>query len=135
MKTKPKNASFAGKGKEAAPVPSWRASLCRPGFLAVVLALVTTAVFWPVRENGFVSLDDGPYVTENPHVLGGLTWANTAWAFTTGRAGNWNPMTWLSHMLDCQFYGVNPAGHHTTSLILHAANTLLLFWFLWSVTG
>jgi protein O-mannosyl-transferase len=135
MKTAPKRSSVAAKGEPAAPVTSWQARVFRPGFLSLVLVLITMAVFWPVRQNAFVSLDDGPYVTENPHVLGGMTWANMAWALTTGRAGNWNPLTWWSHMLDCQFYGVNPVGHHTSSLLLHAANTFLLFWFLWSVTG
>jgi tetratricopeptide (TPR) repeat protein len=135
MKTKPKKPLLAGKGKQVDSVPSWLTRICRPEPISLLLVILTLASFWSVRENAFVSLDDGAYVTENPHVLGGITWANTAWAFTTGRAGNWNPLTWLSHMLDCQFYGVNPAGHHITSLVLHAANTLLLFWFLRSVTG
>jgi protein O-mannosyl-transferase len=135
MKTKPKKPLFAEKREQVAPVPFWRARVCRPGFNSLLLVILTVASFWSVKENAFVSLDDGAYVTENPHVLGGITWANTVWAFTTGRAGNWNPLTWLSHMLDCQFYGMNPAGHHTTSLILHAANTVLLFWFLRSITG
>jgi protein O-mannosyl-transferase len=92
------------------------------------LALVTAALYWPVLHHNFISYyDDAPYITENPHVSAGLTGAGIAWAFRSGYAANWHPLTWLSHMLDCEWYGLNPAGHHFTSLLLHIANTLLLF--------
>ena len=67
------------------------------------------------------------YVTHNPHVTGGLTWGNVGWAFRTGYASNWHPLTWLSHMLDAELYGLKPGGHHLTNLLLHTANAVLLF--------
>jgi protein O-mannosyl-transferase len=76
-----------------------------------------------------------PIVLPNTHVLGGLTWDNVKWAFTTCRDGNWQPLTWLSHALDCQLFGHNPIGHHCTSLLLHAANAVLLFLLLQRATG
>ena len=91
------------------------------------LALTTLAVFWQVHNCDFVNYDDNLYVTQNWHVKTGLTRDNIVWAFTTGHASNWHPLTWLSHMLDCQLFGVDPAWHHFTNLLLHIANTLLLF--------
>jgi tetratricopeptide (TPR) repeat protein len=79
--------------------------------------------------------DDGLYVADNPRVLQGLKWANVIWAFGSYRASNWHPLTWLSHMLDCQLYGSAPAGHHVSSLLLHIANTVLLFLVLAGLTG
>ena len=76
---------------------------------------------------GFVEIDDGLYVTENRHVRTGLSAANIRWAFLNGEAYLWHPLTWLSHMLDCQLYGLAPGGHHITSVLLHAANTVLVF--------
>jgi protein O-mannosyl-transferase len=98
-----------------------------PIAVGLALALVTAALYWPLRHHGFVNLDDGAYITTNPHVQAGLTGASVAWAFQIGYAAYWHPLTWLSHMLDCQLYGLNPAGHHFTNLLLHIANTLLLF--------
>src|ERR1019366_4365473 len=95
----------------------------------------TLAVYYPVVHHRFVSFDDPDYVTANPHVKGGLTEGDLAWAFRTGHAGNWHPVTWLSHILDVQLYGLNPAGHHLTSLIFHALNTVLLFGLLRRFTG
>jgi protein O-mannosyl-transferase len=96
-------------------------------WLSALLGALTLAACWPVLLNQFIILDDPDYVTKNPHVLGGLTWTNLAWAFTTGYASNWHPLTWLSHQLDVQLYGLNPAGHHFTSLLFHVANSILLF--------
>ena len=97
--------------------------------LCVYLALVLTtlAAYWQLRSCRFVSYDDNLYVTENWHVKAGLTRDSIVWAFTTGHAANWHPLTWLSHMLDCHLFGTNPAWHHFTNLLLHIANTLLLF--------
>ena len=95
--------------------------------IPLVLALVTIAVFWQVRDHEFINLDDEQYVTQNPHVRGGLTAGGLAWAFTTTHASNWHPLTWLSHMVDSQLFGMNPAGHHLVNLLFHLANTLLLF--------
>src|SRR5262249_49348239 len=69
------------------------------------------------------------------HVQNGLTWDSLRWAFTTAHAYNWHPLTWLSHMADCELYGLNPAGHHLTSLLLHAANSVLVFLLLRRMTG
>src|ERR1039458_9956597 len=105
--------------------------------IMALLAAATTAVFWQVSGHGFINFDDPAYVTYNPIVREGLTWAGVKWAFTQlhGEATYWHPVTWLSHMLDCQLFGLNPAGHHLTSLFLHAFNTVLLFAVLRRMTG
>jgi tetratricopeptide (TPR) repeat protein len=90
------------------------------------LALVTFFLYLPALHHGFVDYDDQQYVTDNPRVQAGLTWKGLAWAFGF-YAGNWHPLAWLSHMLDCQLFGANAGGHHLTSVLLHIANTLLLF--------
>jgi tetratricopeptide (TPR) repeat protein len=114
---------------------SWRETMRRPAVLCLLLALCTFVVFLPVARQGFVNYDDSDYVTENPHVLGGLNWANIVWAFTTGHASNWHPLTWLSHMLDCQIFGSNAGPQHLVSVGFHIANTLLLFLLLRRMTG
>src|ERR1039458_7843195 len=101
----------------------------------VLLALITVAVYLPVIQLGFVAFDDNYYLTANPKVQAGLTWEGVRWAFTRAHAANWHPVTWLSHMLDCQLYGLKPAGHHITNLIFHTANSLLLFRLLQRLTG
>jgi Flp pilus assembly protein TadD len=103
--------------------------------ICLALALVTTALYWPMTHHNFVNFDDDDYITNNSHVQAGLTWAGVIWAFQSGAAANWHPLTWLSHMLDCQLYGLNPGGHHSTNLIFHVANTLLLFLLLRQLTG
>lgn len=96
--------------------------------LAVLLAAATAAVYAPAMRNGFVNLDDPEYVTKNPFVLGGLTWHDIHWALGSNYpSSNWHPLTWLSHMLDVQLYGRNPAGHHFTNVLLHIFDVLLLF--------
>lgn len=104
-------------------------------FLGLALTLVTVVCYWPMLHHGFLSIDDQEYIYDNSHVKGGLSWAGMLWAFTTAHASNWHPLTWLSHMLDCQLYGLNPAGHHLTNLVLHALNSLLLFLLLRRMTG
>ena len=104
-------------------------------WISLALIVVNVVVYAPVWNYGFVNWDDPPYVTENPHVLGGLTWQGVAWAFTTEQTGNWHPLTWLSHMLDVQLYGMNAGGHHLTNLLLHIATTILLFGLLHRMTG
>jgi tetratricopeptide (TPR) repeat protein len=81
-----------------------------------LLVLIILVVFWQGVKNDFTHFDDNQYVTENEHVQAGLTWKNLLWAFTTTHSVNWHPLTWLSHMLDCQLYGLNPAGHHLTNV-------------------
>lgn len=103
--------------------------------LSLFLAAVTMAIYSRVLLNGFVNYDDTLYVTENLHVQQGLTIEGLRWAFTSLDAANWHPLTWLSHMLDVQIYGMSPMGHHATNVLLHGANTLLLFLFLVHATG
>ena len=103
--------------------------------ICLVLALGTLALYVPVLQNGFINFDDNGYITDNPHVNVGLTWSGVVWAFKSGYAANWHPLTWISHMLDCQLFGLHPAGHHLVNLLLHTANTLLLFILLNYLTG
>ncbi len=106
--------------------------------ICAVLVLATLITFEQVRLNEFVDYDDGVHVTENPHVNNGLTRESIIWAFATITAphlGHWQPLTWLSHMLDCELFGLNPLWHHLTNLCLHIANTLLLFYVLKRMTG
>ena len=93
----------------------------------LVLLLITSAVFWPVTRNPFIDLDDKDYVVENPHIQQGLTPSSAAWAFQAVVCANWHPLTCLSHMLDCQLFGLNAGAHHLVNLLFHVANTLLLF--------
>lgn len=102
--------------------------------LAVLLALFTIAIYWPATGGGFV-YDDAEYVVNNPHVTSGVTLENVQWAFESGYAANWHPLTWLSHMVDCQLFGLKPFGHHLTSILLHALSTVLVFLFLHGLTG
>lgn len=104
-------------------------------FIALGLIALTTTAYWEIKDHGFVSYDDDVYVVSNAHVQSGLSWRNAAWAFESTSAANWHPLTWLSHMLDVQLFGLNPAGHHLISLLLHVANVLLLFWVLQVMTG
>ncbi len=105
--------------------------------IMALLAAATVVVFWQVSRHEFVNYDDPAYVTYNPIVQQGLTWPGVVWAFGQlhGEATYWHPVTWLSHMLDCQLFGLKPAGHHLTSLLLHTLNTLLLFGLLRRMTG
>jgi len=103
--------------------------------IALALALATLAAFLPVLDAEFISLDDPSYVTENSRVRAGITRESLAWAFTSMESANWHPLTWVSHMLDVQVYGLNPRGHHLTSLLLHLGNTLLLFLLLAALTA
>ena len=102
---------------------------------ALLLALATIALYWPVLHCGFINFDDQDYVTENVHVQNGLTPGSIQWAFSHLVSLNWHPVTMLSHMLDCQLFGLKPWGHHLTSLLLHAFNTALVFLLLRSMTG
>jgi len=103
--------------------------------LCLLLVVATLALYNPVNRHPFVNYDDDRYVTENLHVHDGLTWDTIAWAFTATEQGNWHPLTWLSHALDWQLFHRNATGHHFTSLLIHAANAVLLFLFLAYATG
>ncbi len=104
-------------------------------FVCLLLAVAVLALFWPALRCGFVSYDDPEYVSSNQMVQRGLNWQSLRWALTTAQAANWHPLTWVSHILDCRLYGLNPAGHHLTSLLLHAANSVLLLLLLNRLTG
>ena len=103
--------------------------------LSLLLVFATVALYYPVRSHPFVNYDDNVYVTENEQVKAGLDWDTVQWAFTTTEAGNWHPLTWLSHALDYELFELNPAGHHETNVLLHVLNALLLFWVLRQATG
>ncbi len=102
---------------------------------SLVLALGTLALYWPVTGYPFINFDDPDYITENPVTQAGLTWHGLIWAFNGIHVGNWHPVSWLSHMLDCQLFGLNAGGHHFVNVLFHIANTLLLFTFLRTTTG
>lgn len=103
--------------------------------LCLLLAVAVLAVYWPVTGYDFIALDDNLYVVENPHIQNGLTGKGIAWAMTTLDATNWHPLTWLSLLADYELYGLNAAGYHATSLLLHILNVLLLFLVLRRMTG
>lgn len=104
-------------------------------FIYLFLAIGTAACYWQVHNFDFINLDDHFYVYENSHILNGLTSDGIIWVFTTSCFGYWQPLTWLSLMLDCQLFGSDPGWMHLVSLFLHIANTLLLFWVLKKITG
>ncbi len=103
--------------------------------LCVILIVSTTAAYWQVHSFDFINYDDPVYVTENPRVLEGLTWANIKWSFDSIYGSNWFPLTWLSLMLDRQLFGVNPGAFHLVNVALHIAGTILLFVLLARCTG
>src|SRR5258708_2428820 len=112
-----------------------RIQLRRNLLFPLLLAATTFGVFWPVTHHQFTNFDDDNYITDNPHVTAGLSRAGVGWAFRAFHASNWHPLTWMSHMLDVQLFGLNPAGHHATNLLFHIANSILLFFVLRRMTG
>ena len=96
--------------------------------LALLLVVVTLALYYPIRHLPFINYDDNLYVTDNVNVQSGISWDTLQWAFTTYHASNWHPLTWLSHALDFQLFGLDPAGPHLINLLLHVCNVVLLFW-------
>lgn len=98
-----------------------------PRLAGLILALVTLVVYLPVTGCDFSNFDDPDYVTSNPVVQRGLTGPGFVWAFAGYHASNWHPLTWLSHMLDCDLFRLNPAGHHLVNVLFHTANSVLLF--------
>src|ERR1035437_763600 len=119
-------------------------SECHPGGLndrwtvpgvCIFLAAIIWVVFGQTLGHEFVNYDDDFYVYENPAVTRGLTLQGIIWAFTHVHCSNWHPLTWVSHMLDCQFYGLSPGGHHLTNILLHTTTAILLFLILRQMTG
>lgn len=96
-------------------------------FICAVLAVATIAIYWQVRNHGFVNYDDDIYLTSNPHVVSGLTWENVRWAFHSHSDDYWRPLTWLSFMLDFQLFGLKAGAHHLANVVFHLACALLLF--------
>ena len=103
--------------------------------ICVFLVLVTWLVFGQTLWHGFINYDDPVYVYENAVVKSGLTLHGIGWAFIHSHGANWHPLTWISHMVDCQFYGLKPAGHHFSNVLLHTIAVLLLFFLLLQMTG
>ena len=108
--------------------------MSRPRLIGLLLALITLLAYLPVARDSFINFDDQVYVTDNRPVQNGLTWAGIQWAFTAGHASNWHPLTWLSHMLDCEWFGLNAGAHHSVNVLFHTANAVLLFLLLLRLT-
>ena len=117
------------------PLEQTRVTLAiKTHWIAAGLFLCTLLLYLPSLRNDFINFDDPGYITDNPHVLTGLTAGNSIWAFTTFWQCNWHPLTWLSHQFDCQLFAGRPAGPHFVSALFHAANAMLLFFFLLGAT-
>jgi tetratricopeptide (TPR) repeat protein len=113
-----------------------QSSLCwRVPAVCLALAAITFAVFGQTLRHEFIDFDDNEYVYENPVVARGLTLKGIVWAASSFHAANWHPLTWLSHMLDCQLYGLHPGGHHLTNVLLHTGTVIALFLVLRRMTG
>ena len=104
-------------------------------WVSLGLALITGLIYLPAGRHDFILMDDPIYVTHNAMVTGGLSWAGLKWAFLGWHASNWHPLTWVSHQLDCELFGLNPVGHHLVNVLLHAANSVLLFHLWRRLTG
>lgn len=113
----------------------FRSPAKRTFLLCLLLVCATVALYTPVGQNDFVNFDDDTYIVNNGHVRAGLTWETVKWSFTTFEEGNWDPLTWLSHALDCELFGLHAGAHHFVSALLHALNVAILFWLLASATG
>jgi len=103
--------------------------------ICIFLMVATFCIYSQIQDHEFINFDDDLYITNNLNVQAGLTRESVSWAFTTSHHATWFPMTWLSHMLDYQLYGLHPKGHHLTNLFFHIANSLLLFLVLFRMTG
>src|SRR4026209_2103689 len=112
-----------------------RSQTTRLAAIYLGLAGLVAVVFLQTGHFNFVNYDDGGYVFENPNIKAGLTWHGVVWAFTHVHSQNWHPLTSISHMVDCQLFGLNAGAHHLVNIGLHAAAALLLFTFLWQSTN
>jgi len=104
-------------------------------WLSLALLVIVCWTFGSAINNDFIGFDDPDYVTANGHVQQGLSAQSLAWAFSNSDSANWHPLTWISHMVDCQLFDAQAWGHHLTSIFLHALNTVLLFLVLIALTG
>jgi hypothetical protein len=103
--------------------------------ICIALAIVTFSAYEPILHNSFITFDDDSYIYDNPNITSGLTVKNIVWAFTNIHANNYHPLTSISHMLDCQLFGLHTGGHHLINLVFHIANTALLFFVLYRMTS
>ncbi len=103
--------------------------------VCLILLILNTVAYWQVSKNEFTNYDDDVYVTQNPNVLSGLSSKSIHWAFTSTHASNWHPLTWISHMIDIEMFGLNPGPHHVINLLFHIANSILLFLVFKIMTG
>ena len=110
-------------------------NLRRDGLVCLLLVASILVCYWQVADYDFISFDDSDYITENHHIRAGLTLESIKWSLSATHSANWHPLTWLSHMLDIQLFGMNAGRHHLTNLIFHIANSLLLFLVLKRMTG
>ncbi len=133
-----------GQSGEASPALAAESASSRPGgaglrtqawLVSGFLVLAVAIVFGQTLGHPFTGYDDGQFVYDNPHVASGVTWSGLWWALTDGPFGEWTPLSTFSQMLDCQLYGLEPAGHYLTNLLLHAASSVLLFWVLLRMTS
>ncbi|HEY0461335.1 MAG TPA: hypothetical protein VGC97_19530, partial [Pyrinomonadaceae bacterium] len=99
------------------------------------LSALALLIYWQTTGFAFINLDDNQYVFDNPAVRGGLSWESIKWALTAFHSANWHPLTWISHMLDVRFFGLNAGGHHATNIILHLINSCLAFVVFRRMTG
>jgi tetratricopeptide (TPR) repeat protein len=133
QKSREKRSSNSNKGASVVTL-----DLENPRSLFLICSLLFVLVVWvflPTLRGNFLFFDENVYVVMNPHVNSGLNWENIAWAFSSLEYSNWHPLTWLSHMVDVQVYGLNPWGHHLTNVLLHAVNTVLVFLVFRRMTG
>ena len=122
-------------GKAAAQTQPKPPSLWPIVRLALLLVMGTVVLYGSVSTHDFINYDDKDYVIDNPHVTGGLSWETVRWSLTASEQANWHPLTWLSHALDCQLFGLDAGYHHITSLAIHVLNVLLLFLLLQHASG
>jgi protein O-mannosyl-transferase len=138
VETLPSNRSDTGASRPvepSAPVDPSTSGESRILISCLLLVVVTLVFYNPIVHNQFTGFDDWSYILKNAHVQSGLTWDTVKWSFTTFHEGNWHPLTWLSHALDCQIFHLNPIGHHYTNVLFHAINAVLLFLLLRRATG
>lgn len=136
VKVKPKNASIQTQNSASKSSRFTTHSVFGSPILWISLGLILAnlIIYAQVWHYDFVNFDDDDYIYLNPKVTAGLTWSGLLWGLTTQHQANWHPLTWLSHMLDAQLYGLNAGGHHATSVLLHIMNSLMLFWLLHRMT-
>ena len=120
---------------ETTPHATAQWKYCTPLHLGLMLAVITFLLYLPSARFGFVNFDDDEYIFNNTHVSSGLKLDNIIWAFSVGSRCNWHPLTWISHMVDCQLFGLNPGPPHLINALLHSANAFLLFLVLFRMTG